>query len=154
MVMEPRCPRCQTANVSVARFCGRCGLSLTAGGGGHAGPGRVRHPRPVAPPDGFVAILGAEHLDYHWGSAWGDRFLLGTEGIAVALFNGAYPLREVVLDLRGQDAEGKELFVVEERVEELPVGRQVKVQIPSYELPNPVAAMTVRLASAEFDRQT
>ncbi len=59
-------------------------------------------PDPAAPP-----CLGAEHLHYHWGSAWGDRFLLGTEGIAVALFNGAYPLREVVFELRGEDAQGR-----------------------------------------------
>ncbi|UCG15704.1 MAG: zinc ribbon domain-containing protein [Phycisphaerales bacterium] len=156
--MEQKCPRCRTVNVRAARFCAHCGLSLRAGSGGQVAPGRIRHPKPASPPDGFHACRDADHLHFRWGPAYGDSFLLGTEGIAVFLFNGAYPLEEVVLELSGKDDTGKARFSVTQTVEALPVGQEVRIEIPSYELSNelaaPVRELDVTLVSAEFSPES
>lgn len=152
--MDRKCPRCRTLNMPVARFCSQCGLSLTAGVGGAVVPGRIRHPKPVPPPDGFEPCKEADHLHYRWGPAWGKSFLLGTEGIAVFLFNGAYPLQEVVLKVCGIDDTGTERFSLQPTIEAVPVGQEVKVEIPSYELSDdfsePVRKLEATLVSAEF----
>ena len=152
--MEQKCPRCRTVNVPAARFCAHCGLSLMAGTGGQLAAGRIRHPKPVPPPDGFHACRDADHLHFRWGPAYGASFLLGTEWIAVFLFNGAYPLEEVVLEVSGKDDTGKARFSVNQTVEALPVGQEVKIEIPSYELSNelatPLHELEVTLVSAEF----
>ena len=68
----------------------------------------------------------------------------------VVVFNAGYPLREVVFDVRGEGKDGKELFTVERTVGELPQGKEVALEIPSYELPAPMGALKVWLVSAEF----
>jgi hypothetical protein len=149
--MDIQCPRCHAMNRSIARFCARCGLSLSPGDGDVLEPGRIRHPKPVPPPDDFTPCEDADHLHYRWGAAWGGSFLLGTEGIAVLLFNGAYALKDVWLDIRGRHADGRELVALKQAVDTLPVGREVKIEIPSYELPDdPVQELTVALISAAF----
>ncbi len=152
--MKQKCPRCLLTNVASARFCARCGLSLTPGEAGQLQAGRIRHPKPLAPPDGFAPCLEAEHLFFRWGPPSGDTFLLGTEGIAVSLFNGAYPLQKVMVLVRGRDDSGFVRFSVSLSVEVLPAGQVVRADVPSYELPDevarPVAALEVALISAEF----
>ena len=148
--MDERCPRCRQTNLNVARFCGQCGLSLEPGVEGKREAGRVRHPDPLVIPDGCERIINAADVYYRTESAWGGRRLSGTENIGVILYNVGYPLREVVLMVRGYDGEGSELFAVEQVVDELPRGDRVTVEIASYEIPSPPERLSVALVSAEF----
>jgi len=152
--MKRKCPRCLAESPSAARFCGRCGLSLTPGQAGQLTAGRVLHPHPAATLDGFLPCIEAEHLYYRWGPPSGQSFLLGTEPIAVSLFNGAYPLEEVQMVICGKDDQGWVRFSVTQTVESLPVGEIVKLEIPSYELSDeatkPVHELEVTLVSAAF----
>ena len=152
--MERTCPRCQSVNRPVARFCANCGLALGTGLDGPSEAGRIRHPEPLAPPEGFELCQQAAELYYHLEAAWGGERLLGTESIGVVLFNAGYPLQEVVLNVRGADDSGKELFSVEHAVQDLPRGEQVKIEVPSYELPAPMRVLSVSLVSAEFGPET
>ncbi len=152
--MKWKCPRCLLVNVAAARFCARCGLSLTPGEAGQLQPGRIRHPKPQSPPEGFQPCLEAEHLFYRWDPPSADGLLPGTEGLAVSLFNGAYPLGKIMVLIRGRDDSGWVRLSMSRGVESLPAGRVVRVDIPSCELPGEVvrsvAALEVALVSAEF----
>jgi hypothetical protein len=116
--------------------------------------GRVLHPHPAPTPDGFLPCTEAEHLYYRWGPPSGQSFLLGTEPIAVSLFNAAYPLEEVQVVIRGKDDQGWVRFSVTQTVETMPVAEIVKLEIPSYELSDettkPVQELEVTLVSAAF----
>jgi hypothetical protein len=148
--METECPRCRASNRDIARFCARCGLSLQAGLDGIRRAGRIRHPRPAPAPDGYVPCRDAADLYYHSESSLGGEVLISTEGVNVIVFNAGYPLREVVFDVRGEGKDGKELFAVERTVQELPQGKDISLEIPSYELPGPMGALKVSLVSAAF----
>jgi hypothetical protein len=148
--MERACPRCKRVNRAVARFCAHCGLALAAGLDGSCEAGRIRHPQPLTPAEGFEPCQQAADLYFRREAAWGGQPLLGTESVGVILFNAGYPLQEVVLELRGEDEKGKRLFAVEQTVELLPRGEEVGVEVPSYELPAPLRALSVSLLSAEF----
>jgi len=144
------CPRCRSSNRGGARYCARCGLNLSEAVASDAA-GRVRHPRPIAPPAGAQPANAAADLHFTWEAAWGGRPILGTEGLAIALHNGGYPLRDVILRLIGRDAKGAEIVRIDQTVEELPRGIATRIEIPSYELPDrSVAAIAVTLVSAEF----
>ena len=80
--------------------------------------------------------------------------MLGTEGVSATLFNGGYPLEDVVLMVRGTDDCDREVFVVEHTVDQLPRGRELAIEIPSYEFPGPVHAIRLSLVSAEFTLDT
>jgi hypothetical protein len=148
--MEMECPRCHAPNRDVARFCARCGLILEAGLDGTRRAGRIRHPQPVPVPDGCVPCRDAADLYYRSESSLGGQTLLGTEGVNILVFNSGYPLREVVFGVRGEGKDGRELFAVERTVTELPQGKEVALEIPSYELPAPLGMLRVSLVSAEF----
>lgn len=152
--MERTCPRCQSVNRPVARFCANCGLALGTGLDGPSEAGHIRHPEPLAPPEGFELCQRAAELYFRCEAAWGGERLLGTESIGVVLFNAGYPLQEVVLQVRGEDDSGKELFAVEQTVQVLPRGEEVNIEVPSYELPAPMRVLSVWLVSAEFGPET
>ena len=152
--MEKQCPRCQASNRKVARFCARCGLALEVGVDGTRRAGRVRHPRPVAVPEGCSPCRDAADLHYRTESSLGGETLIATEGLNVLVFNAGYSLREVVFNVSGEGRDGQELFAVERTVEELPQGKQVPLEVPSYELPAPLKTLRVSLMSAEFTPET
>jgi hypothetical protein len=112
--------------------------------------GRIRHPRAAAVPEGYTRCRDAADLYYRSESSLGGDVLIATEGINVLVFNAGYPLREVVLEVRGEGEEGRELFTVERVVKVLPRAEDVSVEIPSYELPAPLRALKIALVSAEF----
>ncbi len=152
--MDLTCPRCLATNRPVARFCAHCGLMLESADGGPLVPGRIRHPDPLPVPEGFAPCADAVDLYFRCESAWGGARLLGTEGVSVILFNGGYPLSDVVLNVRGEDQNGRELFATEHPTGELPRGKDMMLEIPSYELPDPVHAVRLALVSAEFAPDT
>ena len=148
--MQRACPRCRTTNRDEARFCAGCGLSLDFVPGEAPRAGRIRHPRPKNAPDDFEQCEGTEDLHFQWKSAWGSGTFLGTEPIAVTLFNGGYPLESVELKVTGTDTEGKSAFDIEMQVSALPHGETVEIEVPSYEYSTPAATIKVTLVSAEF----
>lgn len=148
--MVQNCPRCHESIRPKARYCARCGLFLEAAPGQALVAGRVCHPCPLAPPDGFEPVQEAADLFFRCESAWGGERLIGTESIGVILFNGGYPLAEVALKVCGQDEAGAELFAENHEVDALPRGKEVKIEVPSYELPAPTRRLAVCLISAEF----
>jgi hypothetical protein len=148
--MEIQCPRCHASNRSIARFCARCGLALEVGVDGTCRAGRIRHPQPLTPAGDYRLCVAAAYLYYRSESALGGEALLGTEGVSVFMFNGGYPLRDVVLELHGEGKDGKALLAMEQTLAELPRGEEVSFEIPSYELAAPLARLVITLASAEF----
>ncbi len=154
MVVGVRCPRCRADNRPQARFCARCGLSLSPSPGGSLVPGRVRHPEALPAPEGFSPCGDAANLYFRWESAWGGSPLLGTESLRVTLFNGGYPLSAVVLRLEGRDGTGAEVFAIEHTAEQLSRGQEMNIEIPSYEIPAPAQELAVSLISAAFDKDT
>lgn len=152
--MHTTCPTCATENRPAARFCARCGLPLARGPQGEVLPGRVMHPRPVLPPEGFTPCLAAADLHFRWESVSGGRPLIGTESLSLVLFNGGYPLEQVELEVRFHDAAGEQKYTVRTTVEHLPRAEQARIEIPSYDLIEPAADLTVALIGAEFVAQT
>lgn len=145
-----RCPRCGATNRDIARFCARCALALAPGVDGTQRAGRIRHPRPATVPDGYSPCGEAADLHYRMESSLGGNVLIGTEGVNVVVFNAGYSLREVVLCARGEGNSGRELFSIERAVAALPQGKEVTIEIPSYELSAPLRELKLGLVSAEF----
>jgi hypothetical protein len=151
--MRTSCPRCGSTNPDVARFCGNCGLGLELGSEGILGAGRAPTANPLARPTGFQPVQHAANLYFRWEAVGGGTPLLGTESLALLLFNGGYDLAEVTLRIVGTGQAGQTLCAIERAVEAWPRGRQVQLEIPSYELPDRVQALYVELLSAEFGSQ-
>lgn len=148
--MHGPCPRCGSANTPAARYCARCGLSLTTAIGGTPEAGRIRHPNALPAPAGYEPFADAADLYWHWESAWGGKRLLGTESIGVLLFNAGYPLSNVTVQITGESQTGRRLFEVQQTAEELPRGEPVMVEVASYDIPSPPERLRVSLVSAEF----
>lgn len=151
--MPDACPRCQTENRGVARFCGSCGLTLEPGVGGSHEAGRVRHPRPAELPPGFIPCGDAAQLYFRWESSLGGDALIGTEGLKVTLFNAGYALEQAVFSVRGEGRDGAVVLEQEYTLESLPRGREVAIEVPSYELSEPMRVLKVALVSAQFDAE-
>ncbi|MGD8454205.1 MAG: zinc ribbon domain-containing protein [Phycisphaerae bacterium] len=148
--MDYPCRRCQVANPEQARFCRQCGLALQMGPEGFLGPGRVRHPQPLAAPEGFEPVTAAADVYFRCRGAWGERPLLGTEPLVVRVVNVGYVLADVRLHIRGEDGPGAAVLSAEREVALLPRGQEVELEIPSWELHGPVRRLTVTLMSAAF----
>ncbi len=144
------CPNCQTRNQPVARYCRRCGQEFVEAAHEPAASAPARHPTPLAPGLGFQPVQGMTDLHFKWHAAWGGVMLLGTETIAVVLFNGGYSLEDVVLRIRGFDAHKKIVFGLDMPVERLPRGRTTTLEIPSYEVPQPASSLGVELRSGRL----
>ena len=151
--MPNTCPRCSVTNPGVARYCRNCGLALQAADGGPPRAGLTPHPQALTPPPDFNPIGAAVDLHFSWSAAGGGHTLLGTEPLELNLFNGGYDLAEVVLAVRGEDETGGSLFAIDREVETWPRGSVIQVEIPSYELPDPVKTLHVALISAAFGQQ-
>lgn len=148
--MQDACPRCHSENREGARFCANCGLSLEPGIDGSHEPGRVRHPNPAEMPAGMNPVEDAAQIYYRSESSLGGDALIGTEGFSVAIFNAGYALREVTFDVRGAGRDGKDVLVHKYAVQSLPRGASATIEVPSYDLSEPVRVLRIALASAEF----
>jgi hypothetical protein len=148
--MPPDCPRCNASNPGVARYCRNCGLTLAVGAAAVLGAGRAPHPEPLPPPAGCEPIGSAANLYFRWEAAGGGPPLLGTETLALTVFNGGNDLAEVTLRVRGRGRAGQDVFETERELEEWPRGRSLRLEIPSYELPDSVCELDVDLVKAGF----
>ncbi len=137
----------------MAHFCAQCGLMLEVGAQGVRGAGRAPHRDALPAPEGYESIREAVDLHYRCEAASGGSLLLGTEPLTVTAFNGGYDLCEVVLRVWVRNAAGQELVAVEREIQEWPRGESVELEIPSYELPDIVRALSVELVTAEFKTQ-
>ncbi len=142
-----RCPRCEHDNPPAASFCARCGLLL---GAEDPRPGRIGHPRPVAPPAGFEPVRGAADLYWRCESALGGRPLLGTEGLRIELFEAGYPLCDLRLHVRGVGAGGQVVLDGQVEVPRIGRGETVAVEVPSYELRDALERVELSLIEAGF----
>ena len=115
-------------------------------------PGRAPHRNPLPAPAGFERMANATDLYYRWEAASGGAPLLGTETLAIKVFNGGYDLTQVRLAVRGEDDAARELVTVELESEHWPRGSEMQFEVPSYELPEPVHRVAVELVRADFDR--
>ncbi|MCG3125499.1 MAG: hypothetical protein CHACPFDD_00322 [Phycisphaerae bacterium] len=149
MAGPKRCPRCEASNVPAARFCARCGMTLSADAA-LLKAGQVRDPTAAAAPSGYRAVGDAANLSYRLESAWGGQRVLGTENLGLVLRNDGYALCDVVLRLRLLDSRGAEMARLEHTVRELGRGVEVREEIPSYDLPDAVHEVELDLISAEF----
>lgn len=151
--MPMKCPRCSRRNPDVARFCRHCGLGLEVGPDGVLGAGRAPLTDPLPGPQGFQPVRQAANLYFRWEAIGGGPPLLGTESLALLLFNGGYDLADVNLRVVGTGQTGRALCAIDRTVEEWPRGQHVRLEIPSYELPDRVQALYVELRSAAFGKQ-
>lgn len=145
--METTCSQCGATGTAVARFCGHCGRPLETD---PATVGRVRHPRPAAPPAGYQRCEGAEDIYFRTESAWGGERLLGTEGLALVLWNAGYALADVSFEIEGINPSGDTVFRVQHALGTLPRGTETTVEIPSYEIARPAESLRVTLESAAY----
>lgn len=149
MATSVRCPACRTLHAPNARYCSRCGVPL-AGAGGPALPGHAPHPHPLPCPAGFRPVERGQNLYFHWSAVGGAVPLVGTESLQVSVYNGGYDLRDVQLVIRGTDERGRRLLEVPREIVDWPRGGAVELEVPSYELPDPISQLQVEFVSAEF----
>ncbi len=76
--------------------------------------------------------------------------MIGTEPLGLSLYNGGFTLRSVVLKITGTDAAGRSAVNVEKTIEELPRGVRVTIEVPSYDISEPLRDVRVALVSAEY----
>jgi hypothetical protein len=148
--MKDACPRCRAASRESARFCANCGLSLEPGIDGSDSPGRIRHPNPADVPAGMNPVEEAAQIYYRSESSLGGATLIGTEGLCVAIFNAGYALRHATFAVRGTGRDGRDVLSHEYAVDSLPRGGSATIEVPSYDLSEPVRVLRIALASAEF----
>lgn len=142
------CAKCRSSQRRGARFCARCGAVLDPVEADLPPIVRMVHPRPLPCPAGMTACQGASDLYFRMESSWGGGMPLGSETLAIVLFNGGYPMEAALLEVTGVGgAEGRP-FTVRHEVESLPRGEVVLVELPSYELPDDPRQLRVNLVMA------
>jgi hypothetical protein len=105
---------------------------------------------PLQSPDGFTECENYPDLYYRWEAAWGGAMLLGTETLAVVLYNVGYSLADVVVEIVGDDHKGATVFMKQHEVTFLPRGKEVTIEVPSYELRSPASNIKVALLSGRY----
>lgn len=154
LMNERTCTECNGRNLAAAQFCRHCGRPLepvaVAGGRSAKGAGRASHPQPIPMPARMENCRDAADLYWRLESAFGGEPLIGTESLAVVMVNGGYALRNAVLQMDGVDAAGQAVFKLQKEASELPRGAEVRIEIASYEITEPVAKVRVSLVSAEY----
>ena len=146
------CPSCGGYLRPTKKTCTHCGLGLEVGPEGVLGAGRAPTTDPLPGPEDFQPVQHAANLYFRWEAIGGGVPLLGTESLALLLFNGGYDLAHVDLRVVGTGKTRRTLCTIDRTIEEWRRGEQVQLEIPSYELPDRVQALYVELRSAEFGR--
>lgn len=114
-------------------------------------PGRIADPRALKVPPGFEPCKESADLFFRWASAWGDQPMIGTEPLAIEVFNRGYDLAEIQIGLRVCDQSDVCMLEAERSIDVLRRGMTTTVEVHSYELARPVGRVEVSLISAEFE---
>jgi len=114
-------------------------------------PGRVPDPRALPVAQGYAPCGESADLFYRWASAWGDQPMIGTEPLAVEIFNRGYDLAAIQLRLRVCDQSGVLILEADRSIDVLRRGMTTTIEVHSYELSRPVGRVEVSLVSADFE---
>lgn len=126
----------------MARYCARCGRSLNDRADD---PATGHSMLLLSPPAGFSRCDGTPELYYQWESGWGGRRLLSTETHALMLFNAGATMNDVAMTISALDWNGKAIATIRSTVAVLPRGETIRVEVPSYELPDGIETLTVAM---------
>lgn len=102
----------------------------------------------------MTACVGCSDLHYRLESSWGGGRPLGSETLAIVVFNGGYPLESVVLEVSGIGGGEGMPFSVRHEIELIPRGEEVLIELPSYELPDDPRQLLVSLVSADVSPES
>ena len=82
----------------------------------------------------------------------GGPALLSTEGATIRVFNRGYPLCQVVLEIIGWESgeDPEPLLTLDRTIERIDRGQEVRLEVPSYEISEPLEKFTVAFVSANF----
>ena len=78
--------------------------------------------------------------------------MLGTEPLAIQIFNRGYDLAAIRLLIRVHDQSDACMVEVDRSLDILRRGMTTTVELHSFEMARPVGRVAVNLVSAEFDR--
>lgn len=95
----------------------------------------------------------AADLYYRLESAWGGK-VLGSETLAIVLFNGGHALSSAVLEIKGIGGADGRAFTAPQGVGLVPRGESIRVEVPSYDLPDDPRDLSVSLSSADMDDES
>lgn len=147
---EAVCEGCGAELRKAARYCPNCGREV--GSPSQAASGPV-HRNPLRPPTDMCPITSTMDLYFRVESAWGGS-RLGSESLALSVMSCGHSLESAVLEISGIGGPDGRAFRVRQEVERLPRGEMVRVEVPSYELPDEPRELSVALVSADVSRNT
>lgn len=147
MQTERICGECSGRNVGAGDFCRHCGKPLNPA---HSTAGRAVHSAPLPVPSAMSPVENAANLFFRIESAYGGPILIGTESLGIILFNGGFELRSVVIRVEGRSKNGARVLDLEKTIDHLPRGRETSVEVPSYDIHEPLHGVRVSLVSAEY----
>jgi hypothetical protein len=90
---------------------------------------------------------------YQFDSAWGGS-RLGSESLSLSVLSCGHSLEAVLLEISGVGGQSQATFRIRQEIERLPRGDKVRVEVPSYELPDEPRKLSVTLVSADVSRNT
>lgn len=147
------CEACGAALRQAARFCPNCGRQAAGNSKAPEAPRGPVHPNPLSPPPGMSPVAAAMDVFYQFDSAWGGS-RLGSESLSLGVLSCGHALEAVVLEISGVGGSDQTPFRIRQEIERLPRGEKVRVEVPSYELPDEPRELSVTLVSADVSRNT
>jgi hypothetical protein len=141
------CGECNGRNVGAGGFCRHCGKPLDVAS---TTAGRAVHMSPLPKPSAMSPVDSAADLYFRTESAFGGPTLIGTEALGMILYNGGFTLRSVVIHIEGFAKDGSRALDTEKSLERLPRGLETRVEVPSYEIDEPLHRVKVSFVSAEY----
>jgi hypothetical protein len=154
-----QCSRCRQTVPELARYCARCGQAvgdsaLPREGRVGDSTGRETNVAPLAAPTGFSECSGSPGIFFKWEAGWGGTKLLATETQVVLLFNAGPTIDDAELLISAVDAGGRTTACIRPILPQLPRGEIVRVEVPSYEIPDETHILTVALERCPVEDPT
>lgn len=145
------CGACGAALRQAARYCPSCGQQATGNPRASEVSRGPVHPNPLRPPPEMSPVAEAMDVYYQFDSAWGGS-RLGSESLSLSVLSCGHSLEAVVLEISGVGGQSQATFRIRQEIERLPRGDKVRVEVPSYELPDGPRELSVALVSADVSR--
>jgi hypothetical protein len=86
---------------------------------------------------------------YNWEAHWGGSKLSATEPQVLLLYNAGPTVGDAEVIISAMDATGQVVALIRPLSPELPRGEIVRVEVPSYEIPDDAQTLTVALATGD-----